>query len=35
VKPGVTSQQINDIAYDLIVNKYSAEVDHEDLSGYE
>jgi hypothetical protein len=24
VKPGVTSQQINDIAYDLIVNKYGS-----------
>ena len=35
VKPGVTSQQINDIAYDLIVNKYGAEVDREDLSGYD
>ncbi|HZC09877.1 MAG TPA: M24 family metallopeptidase [Mycobacterium sp.] len=35
VKPGVTSQQINDIAYDLIVNKYDAEVDREDLSGYD
>src|ERR1700684_4657131 len=35
VKPGVTSQDINDIAYDLIVNKYGAEVDREDLSGYD
>jgi methionyl aminopeptidase len=35
VKPGVTSQQINDIAYDLIVNKYGAEIDREDLSGYD
>jgi methionyl aminopeptidase len=35
VKPGVTSQQINDIAYDLIVNKYGAQVDREDLSGYD
>ncbi len=35
VKPGVTSQHINDIAYDLIVNKYDAEVDREDLSGYD
>ena len=33
VKPGVTSQDINNIAYDLIVNKYGAEVDREDLSG--
>ena len=33
VKPGVTTQQINDIAYDLLVNKYGAEVDREDLSG--
>ena len=35
VKPAVTSQQINDIAYDLIVNKYGAQVDREDLSGYD
>lgn len=35
VIPGVTSQQINDIAYDLIVNKYDAQVDREDLSGYD
>jgi methionyl aminopeptidase len=35
VTPGVTSQHINDIAYDLIVNKYGAEVDREDLSGYD
>jgi methionyl aminopeptidase len=35
VKPGVTLQQINDIAYDLIVNKYDAQVDREDLSGYD
>ena len=35
VKPGVTSQHINDIAYDLIVNKYGAQVDREDLSGYD
>jgi hypothetical protein len=35
VKPGVTSQQINDIAHDLIVNTYGAEVDREDLSGYD
>ena len=35
VKPGVTSQQINDITYDLIVNKYDAQVDREDLSGYD
>jgi methionyl aminopeptidase len=35
VKPGVTSMHINDIAYDLIVNKYDAQVDREDLSGYD
>src|ERR1700753_1658260 len=35
VKPGVTSRQINDIAYGLIVNKYDAQVDREDLSGYD
>jgi methionyl aminopeptidase len=35
VKPGVTSQHINDIAYGLIVNKYGAQVDREDLSGYD
>jgi methionyl aminopeptidase len=35
IKPGVTSQHINDVAYDLIVNKYGAEVDREDLSGYD
>jgi methionyl aminopeptidase len=35
VTPGVTSQHINDIAYDLIVNKYDAQVDREDLSGYD
>ncbi|WP_405164809.1 methionyl aminopeptidase [Nocardia sp. NBC_01499] len=35
IKPGVTSMQINDIAHDLIVNKYGAEIDREDLSGYD
>jgi methionyl aminopeptidase len=35
IKPGVTSQHINDVAYDLIVNKYGAQVDREDLSGYD
>src|SRR6201986_945671 len=35
VQPGVTTQQINDIAYDFIVNKYGADVDREDLSGYD
>ncbi|WP_174993097.1 M24 family metallopeptidase [Burkholderia arboris] len=35
IQPGVTSRQINDIAYDLIVNKYHAEIDREDLSGYD
>jgi methionyl aminopeptidase len=35
VKPGVSSQRINDIAHDLIVEKYGAEIDREDLSGYD
>ncbi|MGA3248242.1 MAG: M24 family metallopeptidase [Paraburkholderia sp.] len=35
IQPGVTSRQINYLAYDLIVNKYHAEVDREDLSGYD
>ncbi|MEZ0053800.1 methionyl aminopeptidase [Mycobacterium sp. MAA66] len=35
IEPGVTSQHINDIAYDLIVNKYGAQLDREDLSGYD
>ena len=35
IKPGVTTQQINDIAYDLITNKYNAEIDREDLAGYD
>ena len=35
VKPGVTSRRINEIAYDLIVNKYGADVDREDLSGFD
>src|ERR1700743_3232327 len=35
VQPGVMTQQINDIAYDFIVNKYGADVDREDLSGYD
>lgn len=35
IRPGVTSMQINDIAHDLIVNKYGAEIDREDLSGYD
>lgn len=35
VKASVTSKRINDIAYDLIVNKYGADVDREDLSGYD
>jgi methionyl aminopeptidase len=33
IQPGATSRQINDIAYDLIVNKYHAQIDREDLSG--
>jgi methionyl aminopeptidase len=35
IQPGVTSRQINNIAYDLIVNKYDAEIDREDLAGYD
>lgn len=35
VKPGVTKAQLNEIAYDLIVNKYKSEVDREDLTGYD
>ncbi|WP_323123405.1 M24 family metallopeptidase [Burkholderia alba] len=35
VQPGVTSRQINDIAHDLIVNRYHAEIDREDLAGYD
>lgn len=35
IQPGITSRQINNIAYDLIVNKYGAEIDREDLAGYD
>ncbi|KAA8643661.1 hypothetical protein EYZ11_003382 [Aspergillus tanneri] len=35
VQPGVTKKELNDIAYNLIVNKYGAEVDREDLTGYD
>ncbi|QRX95107.1 hypothetical protein [Streptomyces noursei] len=35
IKPGATSRRINDIAHDLIVDKYGAEIDREDLSGYD
>lgn len=35
IKPDATSILINDIAHDLIVNKYGAEIDREDLSGYD
>ncbi|WEB38103.1 methionyl aminopeptidase [Streptomyces yunnanensis] len=35
IKPGTTSRRINDIAHDLIVDKYGAEIDREDLSGYD
>jgi methionyl aminopeptidase len=35
VQPGVTSRTINDLAHDLIVHKYGAEIDREDLSGYD
>ncbi|RLU79713.1 type I methionyl aminopeptidase [Streptomyces griseocarneus] len=35
VRPGVTSRRINDIAHELIVGKYGAQVDREDLSGYD
>lgn len=33
IKPGVTKSQLNKIAYDLIVVKYKAEIDREDLEG--
>lgn len=35
VRPGVTTNEINSIAHSLIVDKYEAEVDREDLSGYD
>ena len=35
VQPGVTKKELNRIAHDLIVNKFEAEVDREDLSGYD
>ena len=35
IKPGVTKHELNDIAYDLIHNKYGCEVDREDLTGYD
>ncbi|GKZ27275.1 methionine aminopeptidase 2 [Aspergillus brasiliensis] len=35
VQPGVTKSQLNDKLHDLIVNKYEAEVDREDLTGYD
>src|SRR3982751_1227082 len=35
IQPGITSRQINNIAYDLIVNKYGADIDREDLAGYD
>jgi len=35
IQPGITSRQINRIAYDLMVNKYGAEIDREDLAGYD
>jgi methionyl aminopeptidase len=35
VQPGVTSRTIDDLAHDLIVDKYGAEIDREDLSGYD
>src|ERR1700722_8184727 len=34
VQPGITTQQINDTAYDLIVNKYGADINPEDHSVY-
>ena len=35
VQPGVTKKELNKIVHDLIVNKFEAEVDREDLSGYD
>ena len=35
VRPGVTKKELNKIAHDLIVNKFEAEVDREDLTGYD
>lgn len=35
VQPGVTKKELNQIAHDLIVNNFEAEVDREDLSGYD
>ncbi|MER7846842.1 M24 family metallopeptidase [Kitasatospora sp. NPDC096077] len=35
IVPGVTSRQINDIAHDLIVYTHGAEIDREDLAGYD
>jgi methionyl aminopeptidase len=35
VQLGVSSRAINDLAHSLIVDKYGAEVDREDLSGYD
>lgn len=35
VLPGVTTNEINAIAHSLIVDKYGAEIDREDLSGYD
>ncbi len=33
VKPGVTTRELDKIVYDLIVNKYHAEIDRSDLEG--
>jgi methionyl aminopeptidase len=35
VQPGVSSRAINDLAHSLIVDKYGAEIDREDLSGHD
>lgn len=35
IQPGVTKKQLNKIAHDLIVHKYEAEIDREDLTGYD
>jgi methionyl aminopeptidase len=35
VRPGTSSREIDDVARRLIVEKYGAEVDREDLSGYD
>ena len=35
IQPGMTKKKLNEIAHDLKVNKFEAEVDREDLTGYD